>query len=102
MEIKLDGGEIQIIKALGFSGTHMDGETLVEKIGPMDEFEFLDCLKGLITQGFVNCDKASLHNLEDVGRANLSVNTGYGRDLREALDPRLKKLGKPSRRVRRT
>jgi hypothetical protein len=101
MEINLDGGEIQIIKALGFGGTPMDGETLLEKIGAIDDFEFLDSLKGLITTGFVNSDKQSLHNLEDVERANFSVNTGYSRDLRDALDPRRKKLGKPSRRVRR-
>lgn len=101
MEIHLDGGEVQIVKALGFGGSHMDGETLIEKIGSMDEMEFLDCLKGLITMGYVNSDKASLHCLEDVKRGNFSVNSGYGRDLRDALDPRRRLKVKPSKRVRR-
>ncbi len=101
MEINLDGGEVQIIKALGFGGSYIDGETLIEKVGDLDETEFLDCLKGLITLGYVNSDKAALHCMEDVERANFGVNSGYSRDLRDSLDPRRRKIGKPSRRVRR-
>jgi hypothetical protein len=101
MDITLDGGETTIIKALGFSGTHMDGETLLEKMGPFDDMEFLDTLKGLIDVGYVMSDKRALHSIDDVKNATFFVNTGYSRDLRDALDPRRKQREKPSRRVRR-
>ena|SRR5437870_5605122 len=101
MEIHLDGGETTIIKALGVFGTHIDGETLMEKIGAWEPAELLDTLKGLISAGYVNCDKRSLHSIEDIERTNFHVNTGYSRDLKEALEPRHKRAEKPSRRVRR-
>lgn len=101
MDIKLDGGEVTVLKAIGFGGGHTDGEALLERVGELDESEFIDTLKGLITCGYVMSDKHSLHNVEDVKRATFYINSGYSRELREALDPKSKSREKPSRRVRR-
>jgi len=99
-EIHLDGAEITVLKAMGLGGSAMDGETLVERIRGLEEAELLDTLRGLIMLGYVNSDKRSLHTLNDVKIANFHVNSGYSRELREAIDPR-KRPQKRSRRVRR-
>jgi hypothetical protein len=99
-EIHLDGGEVMMLKAMGLGGTSMDGETLIERVPGLEEAEFLDTLRGLIMLGYVNADKRALHDLKDVGNANFHVNSGYSRELREAIDPR-RRPQKRSRRVRR-
>ena len=99
-EIHLDGGEVMMLKALGLGGTSVDGETLTERVPGLEEAEFMDTLRGLIMLGYVNSDKRSLHDIKDVHIANFHVNSGYSRELKEALDPRLRKP-KRSRRVRR-
>jgi hypothetical protein len=100
-EIHLDGAEISILKAIGLGGTSIDGETLIERVKSLAEAEIMDSIRGLITLGYLNCDKRSLHDLKDIGISNFHVNSGYARDLKEALDPRSRQKPKRSRRVRR-
>jgi hypothetical protein len=100
-EINLDGGEITVLKALGLGGTHIPGDQLIEKVPEFAEAELLDTLQGLIMTGYVCTDKQSMHDMEDIKRATFHVNSGYSRELRDAIDPRRRDLNKPSRRVRR-
>jgi hypothetical protein len=69
----------------------------------MEEAEFVSVLKGLLMMGYILADKQSFHDLKDVEHAEFRVNAGYARDLKEALDPRLKQERKDqkNRRVRR-
>ena len=89
-----------VLKALGLGGTSVDGETLLERVHGLEEAEFMDTLRGLIMLGYVNSDKRALHDYKDVEIANFHVNSGYSRELREAIDPRRRKPQR-SRRVRR-
>lgn len=98
-EIQLDGAEISIIKALGFGSGEIDGGTLVERCSDLEFAELLDTLKGLISLGYVETDGNSLHNKEEMEKAHFHVNSGYSKDIREALDPR--EEPKKSKRVRR-
>jgi hypothetical protein len=98
-EIHLDGGEVTMLKAIGLGGTPMSGATLMERTTGLEEAMFLETLDGLITVGYILCDKPSLHSFSDVKGATLSVNPGYSKQLRAALDP---ESDRPkSRRVRR-
>lgn len=67
----------------------------------MEEAEFLDTLRGLLNFGYVLADKQAFHDMEDVEQAEFRVNAGYSRDIKEALDPRLKRARK-EQRTRRT
>jgi hypothetical protein len=104
MDIQLDGGEKQIVKAIGVGGgtTMTGGQLLVHVVG-MEEAEFISTLKGLLMMGYVLADKQSFHSFKDIEQAEFRVNAGYARDLKEALDPRLKQERKDQkgRRVRR-
>ena len=99
-EIKLSGGEITLLKTLGLSGTPVYGKPLVERIGEMETAEFLDELNGLISQGYVLCDKVNIRTMEDVERAVFRVNASYARDLRDALNPSRRREEKGRRRRR--
>ncbi|MGI8821407.1 MAG: hypothetical protein ACR2ID_11160 [Chthoniobacterales bacterium] len=46
-EIKLDGGEITLLKAIGTSGSPVQGKLLLERLGELQQGEFLDTLEGL-------------------------------------------------------
>ena len=96
--INLDGGETSIIKALGFGGAPLNGAVLFERCAGLEEAEFIDTIKGLIMFGYVSCDESSLQTMEEVGKANFQINSGYARDLKEAVNPQPKQK---SRRVRR-
>lgn len=98
-EIQLDGSEISIIKAIGLSGGAVDGRTLLDKLPELVPAELCDTLQGLIAMGYVDCDRSSLHSKDELEKANLHVNSGYARDLKEAMDPRPEP--RKSRRVRR-
>ncbi len=98
-EINLDGTEISVIKALGLGGGEIDGETLVSRAGDLDASELIDALKGLIGQGYIDADKDSFYSLRDMEKINFHVNTGYAKDLKEAMNPKDEKP--KSRRVRR-
>lgn len=86
-EIKLDGGEITVLKTLGLSGTPMSGKILIERVDEMETAEFLDTLESLISLGYVTTNKVNLIKIEDVETAFLRVNPSYSKDLREALNP---------------
>ena len=103
MDIKLDGGEKQMLKAIGSDGASLSGHELLETVTGMEEAEFISTLKGLLTMGYILADKQSFHELKDVEHAEFRWNAGYARDLKEALDPRLKRERKEqrNRRVRR-
>ena len=98
-EIQLDGSEISIIKAIGLSGGSVDGDSLLEKLPELVPAELSDSLQGLIAMGYVDCDRNSLHSTEELRKAHFNVNSGYARDLKEAMDP--KPVMRKSRRVRR-
>jgi hypothetical protein len=98
-EINLDGGEVSVIKALGFSG-EMTGEDLIAKLGgELVAAELIDTLKGLMAIGYVEADKAGFYKEDDMKAVHFRVNSGYGKDLREALNPQQTKP--KSKRVRR-
>ncbi len=99
-EINLSGGEITLLKTLGLSGTPTHGRMLVEKIGDMEQAEFLDELSGLISQGYVIADKVNVRTMEDVERAVFRVNASYARDLKDALHPGRRREREPRRRRR--
>jgi hypothetical protein len=100
-EINLDGGEISVLKAIGFGGNSIDGDQLIEKVKDFAEAELLDTLQGLIMLGYLLTDKQSLHCLDDIRHSNFRINSGYSKELRDSIDPRRKDQNKPSRRVRR-
>ena len=86
-EIKLSGGEITVLKAIGIGGLSTPGKQLLQRVGEVAEAEFLDDLNGLIMTGYVLSDKVNLYKMEDLERATLRVNASYARDLKEALNP---------------
>lgn len=86
-EIKLDGGEITLLKALGLSGTPVHGKQLAERMEELEPAEFLDTLDGMITIGYVLSSKVNVRTMDDVDHATFRVNPSYSRDLKEALNP---------------
>jgi hypothetical protein len=98
-ELNLDGAEITVIKALGLTGGEISGEELMTRVPGMNPYDLIDVLKGLIMVGYVEADKRSFYNAEELKDVHFSVNSGYQRDLREALDPRASQP--KSKRVRR-
>jgi hypothetical protein len=86
-EIKLDGGEITLLKKIGLSGTQVYGKMLTDRTEAMETAEFLDTLTGLIDQGYVISNKVNIRLIEDVERAFFRVNAAYAKDLRDAVNP---------------
>lgn len=97
--ISLDGAEISILKALGFSGGETDGVTLIERCADLEFAELQDALKGLMAIGYVEADGYAMHSKEEVEKMHFHVNSGYAKDLKDAMDP--KEEPKKSKRVRR-
>jgi hypothetical protein len=97
--ISLDGGEISVLKALGFGGSAISGDQMLERVPDMVFAELGDALQGLVAMGYVDADRTSFHTEEDFKKTFFHVNTGYSRDLKDALDPQPQP--KKSRRVRR-
>ena len=100
-EISLSGGDISVLKALGMSGTTVDGETLVERLKDMEAAELIDAIDGLMMFDYVLCDVQTLRKIEDVERANFKVNPAAMKELREALTPGRKEPANKPRRQRR-
>ena len=99
-EINLDGGEISIIKALGLSSGEMLGEDLIDKVAiDLAPGEVIETIKGLMSMGYVDADKSGFYSVEDLKGIYFRVNSGYAKDLRDALDPQPNQ--RKSRRVRR-
>ncbi len=86
-EIKLNGGEITLLKTLGFSGTQMFGKVLLERSEEMEPAELLDTLDGLLSLGYVLSNKLNIRKIEEVHSAFFRVNPAYSRELREATHP---------------
>jgi hypothetical protein len=98
-EIQLDGAEISIIKALGASSSEIDGMTLITRCQELEVAEIIDTLRGLMSQGFVDADSNAFYTEEDMEKVNFRINSGYSKDLKDAIDPQ--PVQKKSKRVRR-
>ena len=98
-EIQLDGAEISIVKAIGIGGGEIDGDTLISRCEDLDVAELIDALRGLMMQGFVEADSSAFYNAKEMADVNFRVNSGYAKDLKDAVDP--KPAEKKSKRVRR-
>jgi hypothetical protein len=100
-EINLDGGEISVLKALGVGSGEMNGEDLMTRLGgELVPAELIDTIKGLMMMGYVEADKNNFYKADDLKVIHFRVNSGYSKDLREALNPMAQKP-KKSKRVRR-
>jgi hypothetical protein len=100
-EIKLDGGEITLLKKLGLSGTQVYGKMLIDRVDSMETQEFLDTLTGLIDQGYVLSNKVNIRVIEDVERAFFRTNPADAKDLRDAVNPGRKRDRERTQRQRR-
>lgn len=100
-EIKLDGGEITLLKALGLSGAQLHGKILAERMEDLETAEFLDTLSGLVSLGYVLSSKVNVRTLEDVEHSLFRVNPSYSRDLKDALNPNASRDDRRERRDRR-
>jgi hypothetical protein len=100
-DIKLDGGEISILKKIGLSGSPLYGKLLIDRIDEMENGEFLDTLSGLIDQGYVISNKVNIRKMEDVEKAFFRVNPTYSKDLQDAVNPSRKRERERSERMRR-
>lgn len=98
-DLNLDGAEISVLKALGLGGGEVSGVDLMKRVQDLEPAELIDTLKGLISQGFVDADKTGFYSTEEIGPLHFMVNSGYSKDLKDALNPRPE--GPKSRRVRR-
>jgi hypothetical protein len=99
-DISLSGGDISVIKALGLTGSAINGTKLLERLGNMEHSELIDTLDGLMMFDYVVSDLEKVRNRDDLERANFKVNSTHLRDLREAMNPQRKEA--TSRRQRRT
>ncbi|EDY20686.1 hypothetical protein CfE428DRAFT_1883 [Chthoniobacter flavus Ellin428] len=99
-DINLDGGEISILKALGSSSSETMGRDLIEKVSiDLAAAEVIDTIKGLMAMGYVDADKSGFYSVEDLGPIYFRINSGYAKDLKDALNPQTEKP--KSKRVRR-
>ncbi len=89
-EINLSGGDISVIKALGLTGSGVNGMKLLERLGDMGVAELIDTLDGLMMFDYVVSDVDPIRRKEDLERATIKVNSTHIRDLREALNPQRK------------
>ena len=99
LDIQLDGSEISIIKAIGIGGGDIDGTTLLDRCDDLELNELIDTLHGLIDQGYVDADTTAFYNKDELADMQFRVNSGYAKDLKEAVDEKPKP--KKSKRVRR-
>lgn len=100
-DINLDGGEISVLKALGVGSGEMNGKDLMMRLGgDLVPAELIETLKGLMAVGYVEADKHAFYKAEDLENIHFQVNSGYSKDLKEALNPQPQKPRK-SKRVRR-
>lgn len=98
-DINLDGAEISVLKAIGVGGGEVSGADLAKRVQGLEGAELIDTLKGLLSMGYVDADKTAFYSLEEMGPILFHVNSGYSKDLKDAMDP--KPQAPKSRRVRR-
>ena len=102
-DIKLNGGEITMLKAMGFGGTQLYGKLLVDRMGEdLIAAEFLDTLEGLMSMGYVLSNKVNVRTMDDVERAFFRVNPAHARDLKDATNPSKAREQQRARRDRRS
>ncbi|MDQ6655363.1 MAG: hypothetical protein M3Y80_06075 [Verrucomicrobiota bacterium] len=101
-EIKLDGGEISLLKAIGTSGAPLHGLLLLDRIGETAAAEFLETLSGLLAQDYVLSNKVNVRTMEDVERSFFRVNPAFTKDLRDAMNPGRRRREERDRRQRRS
>src|SRR4051812_10659960 len=99
-DINLDGVEVSILKALGFGGGDTAGSVLLSRLEHLELAEIISSLDGLMNVGYVSSDRVAYRNREDFEKNSFSINSGYARELKDALDPNSREKPK-SRRVRR-
>jgi hypothetical protein len=100
-DIRLDGGEITILKKIGLSGAPLFGKLLVDRIEEMETGEFLDSLGGLMDQNYVLSNKVNVRLMEDVQKAFFRVNPAFAKDLQDAVNPSRKRDRERAERQRR-
>ena len=100
-DIRLDGGEISVLKKIGLSGTPLLGKLLIDRIEEMETGEFLDTLAGLIDQNYVVSNKVNIRLMEDVQKAFFRVNPAFSKDLQDAVNPSRKRERERAERLRR-
>jgi hypothetical protein len=100
-EIRLDGGEISILKNIGLSGAPLLGKLLIGRIDEMETGEFLDTLSGLMEQGYVVSDKVTVRTIQDVEKASFRVNAAFSKDLQDAVNPSRRRERERQERLRR-
>ena len=100
-EIRLNGGEIMLLKKIGLSGAPLFGKLLVDRIEEMETGEFLDTLCGLIDLGYVISNKVNIRLMADVEKAFFRVNPAHSKDLQEAVNPAKKRERERQERLRR-
>jgi hypothetical protein len=100
-EIKLDGGEISVLKKIGLSGAPLYGKLLMDRIEDMETGEFLDTLAGLIDLGYVVSNKVNVRVMADVEKAFFRVNPAFTKDLQDAVNPSRKRERERQERLRR-
>lgn len=98
-EINLDGTEVSVVKAIGLGGGGISGATLMERCPELAEAELIDTLKGLMMLGYVEADRSGFYKKEEMEAITFHVNSGYAKDIKEALNPQQEKP--KSKRVRR-
>ena len=101
-EIKLNGGEITILKTLGLSGAAMAGSQLADRTEEMESAEFLDTLTGLIALDYVVANRVNIRTMESVKAASFRVNAALSRELRDAVYPSRQAKPDTGRRRRRS
>ena len=94
--INLDGGDVNIIRALGFSGTQMSGYELKMRIERMSNDDLAEALKMLVSLGYVT-STPEMDGSEEIDQIQFAVNSGYAKALHEAIEP----TKEPNKRVRR-
>jgi len=100
-DIKLNGGEISILKKIGLSGAPLFGKLLIDRIEEMETGEFLDTLAGLLDLGYVLSNKVNIRLMEDVEKAFFRVNPAHTKALQEAVNPSRKRERERQERLRR-
>jgi hypothetical protein len=100
--MNLDGTDITVLKAIGLSGGDSSGEDILSRASGLDEAEVLDAIQGLLALGYVLGDVGgAIRSVDELKRGKFSVNSGYVKEIREAVDPRAARDKKPQRRQRR-
>lgn len=98
-DIKLSGGEISVLKSLGFGGSPMAGKFLIDR-AEMDKAELLDVIQGLVAQDYVVSSKVNIQTIDEIDRSFFKVNQAHAKELRDSTRPGRRDEDKGRRRRR--